>query len=260
MHPMSIPSFHSNIFLEKQVRIVIVIPDKKCILMSFKSLALTAKVTAFKNMALIFGFLGAIYAIMMLVLGGILKINFLRMMGTIMGGIFGIIFGICLILYMIFRKKYKEKVASGEIKKEEHATGGGFIANAIQRQMRLVSSIQNAMSDQQLSGLDESAKRVIALVTLHPKISLKKLAERVKMNEDEIEELLADLVMRKLIKGHIDPGTREFISSMYQAGSINDADGDGLANCPHCGASLLTAPLRGTTTKCSSCGNLIVHR
>ncbi len=141
-------------------------------------------------------------------------------------GIIGIGIGICIILFgrMQFKKEKHRLEESGQIDK----------------------------------GLSPVERKMTGILQVYPKISLKDLAEKMGMDEKLVEESLVDLVQRGHVKGHIDPGTREFISAMSTATGVASSAGKALT-CPHCGATLPSIPVRGTSVKCKSCGNLIIN-
>ncbi|MBD3187270.1 hypothetical protein GF325_10605 [Candidatus Bathyarchaeota archaeon] len=72
-----------------------------------------------------------------------------------------------------------------------------------------------------------------------------------------VESLLLKLVAKGSIRGHFDPGTNEFISGMIPQSRITGVVA-GASICPHCGSALDTIPVKGTTVKCHSCGNLLM--
>ena len=112
------------------------------------------------------------------------------------------------------------------------------------------------------SQLTLEAKKLITILTIYPKIRLDVLAEKIGYSVKEVEEKLLELKMHGFVKGHIDPGTNEFISGMVDKTTetvIDDSPTTPDAYfCPYCGASMDSVPVKGTSTKCDNCGNLIV--
>jgi hypothetical protein len=150
-------------------------------------------------------------------------------------------------------KKFKKKVDDGSIEDEPKFSGyipggGGFISPLA------ASTIMNTISDASLSPTE---KKVKGLIQMYPKITMEELAVKAGVPGNQIEEMLLKLLSNGNIKGHVDPGTGEFISGMIDTTQVKPVD-DAVFDCPHCGAVMKSAPVRGTSVKCESCGNLIV--
>jgi DNA-directed RNA polymerase subunit RPC12/RpoP len=101
---------------------------------------------------------------------------------------------------------------------------------------------------------EEKVKR---LIQMYPKITMADLAAKAGVPANQIEEMLMKLISNGSIKGHVDPGTGDFISGMIDTSRVRPVD-DAVFDCPHCGAVMNSAPVRGTSVRCESCGNLIV--
>ncbi|MFX0102383.1 MAG: PCI domain-containing protein [Candidatus Hodarchaeota archaeon] len=109
------------------------------------------------------------------------------------------------------------------------------------------------------TGDDEESRKIRAYSILYPKITLTQLAKKSGVPDEEIEDKLVDLQVNRKIRGHIDPGTREFISGSVNHSIIVDGSaGPDAFLCPFCKSSIGSPPVKGTTLKCESCGNLIV--
>ncbi|MHA1684458.1 MAG: PCI domain-containing protein [Promethearchaeota archaeon] len=101
-------------------------------------------------------------------------------------------------------------------------------------------------------------ENVKGLVSIYPSITLIDLANKLNKSEGEVELLLIRMVDKKLISGHIDPGSKTFISGMVSKKSMGAA-GKGVSECPNCGAPLASIPVKGTSIKCEACGTLITN-
>jgi hypothetical protein len=105
-------------------------------------------------------------------------------------------------------------------------------------------------------------QRLVGYLSLYPKISLEALSKKVGKPALYLENMILDLKMRDVIKGHIDPGTNEFISGMVDRTTETVIDRNihrpDAYFCPYCGAKMASVPVKGTSTKCDSCGNLVV--
>jgi hypothetical protein len=148
-------------------------------------------------------------------------------------------------------KKFKAKVDDGSIKAEPSFTGyvqSGYIGSVAQ------TTFGNPVSDALLSPTE---KKVKGVVLMYPRITMEEIAAKAGVPGGQIEEMLLKLISNGNIKGHVDPGTGEFISGMIDTTRVKPVD-DAVFDCPHCGAVMKSAPVRGTSVKCESCGNLIV--
>nr|MDO8088079.1 hypothetical protein [Candidatus Sigynarchaeum springense] len=105
--------------------------------------------------------------------------------------------------------------------------------------------------------LSPEEQKIKGLLHMYPKITLATLAAKSGVPEDQIEERLLKLLSEGVIRGHVDPGTEEFISGMIDTTRVKPVD-DAIFDCPHCGAVMKSAPVKGTSVRCASCGNLIV--
>nr|MDO8088078.1 hypothetical protein [Candidatus Sigynarchaeum springense] len=147
--------------------------------------------------------------------------------------------GYCMWTY----RQYKKKVADGTIKDDTTIASYGTVL-----------STYYAMGDATLS---PEEKKVKGLIQMYPKITMADLAAKAGIPAGQIEETLLKLVSNGNIKGHVDPGTGEFISGMIDTTRVKPVD-DAIFDCPHCGAVMKSAPVKGTSVRCASCGNLIV--
>ena len=108
-------------------------------------------------------------------------------------------------------------------------------------------------------GMDDASRKIKAYTILYPHIKLSTLAKKSGSNESEIEDKLLNLMVHREIVGHIDPGTNQFISGLVDHSIIVDgSEGPDAFLCPFCKSSIGSPPVKGTTLKCDSCGNLIV--
>jgi DNA-directed RNA polymerase subunit RPC12/RpoP len=100
-------------------------------------------------------------------------------------------------------------------------------------------------------------EKVKKLIQMYPKFTMADLAAKAGVPANQIEEMLMKLISNGSIKGHVDPGTGDFISGMIDTSRVRPVD-DAVFDCPNCGAVMKSAPVRGTSVRCESCGNLIV--
>nr|MDO8110922.1 hypothetical protein [Candidatus Sigynarchaeota archaeon] len=59
-------------------------------------------------------------------------------------------------------------------------------------------------------------------------------------------------------QGHFDPGTKEFISGMVKIRTDIVGIKAVTFECSSCGSSFSSLPVKGTSIKCPSCGNVMV--
>ncbi|NMC04100.1 MAG: hypothetical protein GYA24_02750 [Candidatus Lokiarchaeota archaeon] len=148
-------------------------------------------------------------------------------------------------------KKFKQKVDDGSIKDEANFTRylpGGYISS-----MPVPVPVPVARD----ALLTPAEKKVKGLIQMYPKITMVDIAAKAGIPGDQVEDLLLKLLSSGVIKGHVDPGTGEFISGMIDTTRVKPVD-DAVFDCPYCGAVMKSAPVKGTSVRCESCKNLIV--
>ena len=118
---------------------------------------------------------------------------------------------------------------------------------------------ENPEDDEDGYGLPEDLRNINAVMALYPSLTREELSEKADIPQDELEEKLVELALSGSLKGHIDPGTERIISGSVNHGIVRDGNikPDAL-KCPYCFAALEDPPVKGTSTRCSSCGELIV--
>nr|MDO8116784.1 PCI domain-containing protein [Candidatus Sigynarchaeota archaeon] len=160
---------------------------------------------------------------------------------------------ICIFIVLAVRnyKIFKKKVGDGTIHDELYmpASVPGVISSIL--------PVLQGMNQANMKELTPEEKKIKGLIQMYPKITLANLASKASIPESNIEDILLHLISNDVIKGHIDPGTGEFISGMIDTTRVKPVD-DAIFDCPHCGAVMDSAPVRGTSVWCRSCGNLIV--
>jgi hypothetical protein len=184
-------------------------------------------------------------------LGIFLRVDILSYMALYANIPLGIFVGLTIVFSIVNYLKFKKKVDDGSIKEEPSFTGyvqTGYIGSIAQ------PTFVNTVGDASLSPTE---KKVKGLIQMYPKITMEEIAAKAGVPGGQIEELLLKLISNGNIKGHVDPGTGEFISGMIDTTRVKPVD-DAVFDCPHCGAVMKSAPVRGTSVKCESCGNLIV--
>lgn len=102
----------------------------------------------------------------------------------------------------------------------------------------------------------DQEKMVVAIARSHPKISMAELGERLGETKLQAEQRLLKLISKDKVRGHFDSVSGDFISAMVETSRIGTA-AQGF-DCPHCGASIMSTPVKGMSVKCPSCGELIV--
>nr|MDO8108728.1 PCI domain-containing protein [Candidatus Sigynarchaeota archaeon] len=136
--------------------------------------------------------------------------------------------------------------------------GGAILLTALLTYRRKIAALETTGMVPLSKGLSANEQKVLGILRVYPKISLKDLGEKLNMDDNKAEGVLIAMVTRGLIYGHIDPGTKEFISAMNPTMASVTAPVSGAVLCPNCGAPLPSVPIRGTTMKCPACGNLIM--
>jgi hypothetical protein len=199
------------------------------------------------------------YAVIEAMWGGLglfLSVDILYFMALYGNIPFGIMTGLATVYAIVNYLKFKKKVDDGSIKDESSFTGyvsGSGYMRGYTGSVSQPTFIPLA-SDASLSPTE---KKVKGLIQMYPKITMEDLAAKAGVPGNQIEEMLLKLISNGNIKGHVDPGTGEFISGMIDTTRVKPVD-DAVFDCPHCGAVMKSAPVRGTSVKCESCGNLIV--
>ena len=107
-----------------------------------------------------------------------------------------------------------------------------------------------------LQDLGSDEVKLVGMAKAYPKISLADIASKLKIPERNAETMLVQLVAQGVIRGRIDPGTKEFISGMVQHVDAQPATIK-IVQCPYCGAGLNTSLVKGASVKCGACGQLI---
>ncbi|MEX2680486.1 MAG: PCI domain-containing protein [Candidatus Sigynarchaeota archaeon] len=164
---------------------------------------------------------------------------------------FGIMLGIMIGMMIKRIRDFKRKVADGSIDKDLTSTVY-FPAGPSK-----VMSVLQSMGERAGRPLTLEEQKIKGLIQMYPKITLAALAAKAGVPEDQIEDKLSMLLSEGVIRGHVDPGTEEFISGMIDTTRVKPVD-DAVFDCPHCGAVMKSAPVKGTSVRCASCGNLIV--
>jgi DNA-directed RNA polymerase subunit RPC12/RpoP len=100
-------------------------------------------------------------------------------------------------------------------------------------------------------------QEIKAIVMTYPKISMKDMAELIGESLIITEKMVLMMIAKGKIKAYIDPGTKDIISGMIKHGKVIGNVQESF-KCNHCGALLDSLPVKGTSVKCASCGNLIV--
>ncbi len=159
--------------------------------------------------------------------------------------------GSLVVLAIVNFRKFKKKVDDGSIKDEPSFSG--YISTGYISTLPASTTI-GSISDATLSPTE---KKVKGLIQMYPKITMAGLAAKTGVPEGEIEGILLKLVSNGNIRGHVDPGTGEFISGMIDTTRVTPVD-DAVFDCPYCGAVMKSAPVKGTSIRCESCKNLIV--
>ncbi len=104
--------------------------------------------------------------------------------------------------------------------------------------------------------LDANQVKLVGIAKSYPKIALHEIAEKLDLQDRDIEGLLVNLVARGVIKGRIDPGTKEFNSAMVQPIEARPTEIK-IVQCPYCSAALNTSIVKGASIKCPACGQVI---
>jgi len=131
------------------------------------------------------------------------------------------------------------------------------VAIIIVRYVKLTRSVRAVPASEALpTDLDGNQVKLVGIAKAYPKIAIHDIAEKLGLSELGAEGLLVGLVARGIIKGRVDPGTKEFISSMVHAGESRAAEIK-IVQCPYCNAALNTSIVKGASIKCSACGQLI---
>ncbi len=185
-------------------------------------------------------------------LGTFLQVDVLSGMALWANIPLGVLVGTMVVLTIVNYVNFKKKVADGSIEKEPAvSTMSGYVSGLTSGYVGIAGGM---VSDAMLT---PEEKKIKGLIQMYPKITLEELAAKAGVPGGQIEGMLLKLVSNGNVKGHIDPGTGEFISGMIDATRVTPVD-DAVFDCPHCGAVMKSAPVRGTSVKCTSCGNLIV--
>ncbi|MBN2154299.1 MAG: hypothetical protein JW839_22785 [Candidatus Lokiarchaeota archaeon] len=164
-----------------------------------------------------------------------------------------ILAGLAVSFSVVSYVKFKKKVADGSIDAE------------LSTPVHVPSVFSGLGSAFQMLGAGAGMGRQLApeeqkikgLLQMYPKMTLSALAAKSGVPEGQIEDKLLKLLSEGVIRGHVDPGTGEFISGMVDTTRVRPVD-DAVFDCPHCGAIMKSAPVKGTSVRCESCGNLIV--
>lgn len=116
---------------------------------------------------------------------------------------------------------------------------------------------KNRMQQLERTGLVKSTsltpeeQKFKGILKVYPVIPLKELAKKLGLDEDAAEGKVIDLVNRGIVHGYINASTREFVSGTSSTGGR-------VSTCPHCNASLDTLLVKGISTRCKACGQMIV--
>lgn len=102
----------------------------------------------------------------------------------------------------------------------------------------------------------DEAGLAVAIAKSYPRVSMAVLSEKLRKDARETERIFMNLIEADKIQGHFDAVTGDFISAMVKITQIGT--GTQGFHCPHCGASITCAPIKGTSMKCDSCGELVV--
>jgi hypothetical protein len=100
-----------------------------------------------------------------------------------------------------------------------------------------------------LTVYENKIRKLVSIIQTFRRINISDLANKLEVNNSEIEGLIEKAVELELISGHMDMNTSEFFIDE----SLNDKK---ISTCPNCGAALAVAFYKGETAKCPACGSL----
>lgn len=138
--------------------------------------------------------------------------------------------------------------------------GAIVLINTVMAIMYGIKAKNNPEEEEEITyGLREDLRRIKGVISLYPSLTMEELAEKADIEPALLETKLLELALSGHMNGQIDPGSGRIISKTVNHGIVTDGDEKpDVLKCPYCFAPLKSSPVRGTSTRCPSCGRLVV--